>query len=500
MKFALLKPFICNLTDLVVVYEKELKRGKIENIVLDSNKLFNDFINNNPDFTNIIVTEPNFGKNLQLNGFTGKILFPAILYKNSFSQQIIRDLKYLFRKEITFEDFEFFISKKQMATQDVKKGGFHERTLEVLRFYLTYFHNVMDDDVKKFLPYFKDYKTKYIDIDSSAIEKRFPLTQKYSTYYLMPKYNNFGLSVLLIHHNEYRDIMSGDLQGSPFGFLLDNNNDKKFSFLFTSYYQKLKKNFIEKIIFFENLDLFYEKKSLKKLINKTMNILDLYYYYQDGKFRNKAISFENEFIKSHKYNNQINDIDLIIQLFNTRNLPVNHQLHPISKHLIMYRNKIVNFYATTNYFIYVYDIKGKVIPRYVNILINLIKNTFSNGYIIQSRSSLLISTFLFKKDFEKQKESFIELIYLFSLEIQIYENLNIIPFSFYQLPSSRYFDVDVNKWNFPIFKEMGSEDLLSYQIKNLELERSRQNDKIFEQRIRNFLETWKKEIAFLKET
>ncbi len=304
----------------------------------------------------------------------------------------------------------------------------------------------------------------------------------------------------MIHHdqNENINLLADNVTCYPFGLLFDDQNKKEFSFYFTPFNRNLRENFIEKIYFFENLDLFYENRTLKKLTNKTMNILELYYNYKEGNFKNTAITFVNEFIKTTKFENIINDLDLIIHLFNTRNLPIDHEIHPLSRHLFTYRNKIVTFYSTINYFIYIYDIKGKTLPRYGNLFVDLIKNTFSNGYVIQSNKSLLVSTFLFKQDFESEKESLQELVYSFKLEISIHENLNLVPFSFYQLPASTYYNTEEENWMFPQFKEQNIKELLTYQIKNLELEKNRLKSQEFKRRLQNFRENLTKEIQFLQ--
>ena len=41
--------------------------------------------------------------------------------------------------------------------------------------------------------------------------------------------------------------------------------------------------------------------------------------------------------------------------------------------------------------------------------------------------------------------------------------------------------------------------MLNYQIRNLELERTRLQDNLFKQRIETFNENWKKEINYLNE-
>ncbi len=187
------KIFILDLSDLVISYNEELKKGLTDNFVTKSNLVFNQYIEMIPDLKEIIVLDPNYGFNINFSGLTGNVLFPSFFFKNSFRQEIIKELKHLFKKQISFDVIQLFITKKAIATYNVKKGGLTDRTLEVLRFYLSTFDKVIDNDVKKYLPFYQSYQAKYIVFSSSAMEKRFPLTQRYSAYYLMPKYNHFGL-------------------------------------------------------------------------------------------------------------------------------------------------------------------------------------------------------------------------------------------------------------------------------------------------------------------
>ena len=501
IEIEIFKTLILDLCELVIFYNRDLKNGMTSNFVTNSDLVFSQYIEIYPDLNEVIVIDPNYGLNILFSGLTGNVLFPMFFFKNSYRKQIIKELKFFINKDVTFKEIQLFITKKATTTYNVKKGGLSERTLEILRFYISTFDKVIDNDVKKYLPFYKDYKAKYIDFTTSAIEKRFPLTQKYSTYYLMPKYHNFGLNMIMFRpdHEDTIDILLDDATTYPFGLLFDDQKKKKFSFYFTPFNRKLRHHFVEKICFFENLDLFQAQKTLIQLTNKTMNILEVFSDYKDGNFKNTAISYENEFICTQEFDDKIHDLDLIIHLFNTRKLPLDHEIHPISRHLITYRNKIVNFYGTTNYFIYIYDIKGRTLPRYINLFMDLIKNTFSNGYIIQSKRQLLISTFLFKEDFESRKEAFLEFVYSFKIEIEIFENLNLVPFSFFHLPSSNYFDTEENEWNFPSFEEQSIEELLNYQIRNLELERSMLQNENFKGRILSYLDNWTNEINYLKE-
>ncbi len=200
---------ISNLANLVVIHNKNLKRGIINDIIVESNIIFHKYIELIPEFNDIIISDPDFGLNLILTSITGRILFPAFLYRNSYRLLIVKELRIILDKELTFEEFQKFLIKKFYSTFNFKKGGFTDRTLEVLRFYLMYFDKVIDTDAKKFSPYFDDYKYKYIDIGFRAIEKRFSLIQNYSTYYLMPKFWFRVISCCIHHDTTYRNHCGG---------------------------------------------------------------------------------------------------------------------------------------------------------------------------------------------------------------------------------------------------------------------------------------------------
>jgi hypothetical protein len=159
---------------------------------------------------------------------------------------------------------------------------------------------------------------------------------------------------------------------------------------------------------------------------------------------------------------------------------------------------VVNFFGSTNYFIYIFDSTGKSISSISETITILIKNTFSNGYIIQFNSGFFISTFLFKKDFDQQKTLFIDFFHSFKLEILIYESLNFIPFSFYQISNSTYFNIENGNWSFPLFSDQDISEQMRYQLKNLEKEKKRLEDQAFNLRVNKFLNNWKDEINALK--
>lgn len=251
--------------------------------------------------------------------------------------------------------------------------------------------------------------------------------------------------------------------------------------------------------FFENFDLYYKNEYKKNFCIKMDNMINLYYNYKDELFKDNAISFEIEFFNKKRFNNQIEDLDLLIHIFNTHQWPAYFEIHPISKYLFGYRNKLVNFLSTINYFIYAYEPNGRTITGISEIIIKLLRNTFPNGYVLQYNSGFLISTFIFKGEFELQQENLVDFFHLMNLEIIIYTNLNLVPISFYQLPNSKYFDNESGTWNLPFYKDQEVTHLMRYQLENYEEEKKRGKNNQFDNRVKNYLENWKREIQFLKE-
>ena len=241
----IIKQLIIDLSDLIVKFNLELKYGINNDFVIESDIIFNLYINEYPELNQITTIDPNYGLNIILSGLTGKVLFPSFLLKNPFRLQTIKELKFFLRRELLFADIESFITKKAIATYNMKKGGFSRRTLEVLRFYLTYFDNVIDYNVNKFYPFYKMYQPKYINIGFPTIEKRFPLTQKYTSYYLMPKYSKFGINAIMIRQDRKDNFFSDTSNTYPFGLLFNDQKDKEFSFYFTAFDRKEKDFFFE---------------------------------------------------------------------------------------------------------------------------------------------------------------------------------------------------------------------------------------------------------------
>ena len=494
------KNFLFSLLEVVVQFNKDLKKGILTKIIEESNEIFYNYFMKVSFLNQITITDIKYGLNIKLSGLTGIFLFPSMLYFNSFRIQIIRQMKTFISKDFSLEKLGLFLSKISIRTQNVKKGGFTDSTLEVFRFYLLNFDKIMDNDLNKFLPILQNYQPRYYQLRQSTLKRKFNLTQKYAVYYLLPRFEHLGLSSIILRREDLNSDVYEEIQASLMGILFNEDQQKEFVFLFISDNHKFKNKIIKSVYFFENLDLFYKNEKIEKYRIKTENILQLYYNYKDNIFNDTAITYEMKFFNQRMFNNQIEDLDLLIHIFNSRKLPSGYANHPLSKYLFSYRNKLANFFATTNYFIHIFEPKGKKISNISNLLVKLLRNSFSNGYIIEYKSGLLLSTFVYKEDLEREKQNLFEFFHSMKLEIMIYNNLNIVPFSFYQIPNSNYFENEKNTWSLPNYIDQEIDQLMKYQLINYEKERKRIENEQFKKRVNDYIENWSKEIQSLKES
>ena len=188
----------------------------------------------------------------------------------------------------------------------------------------------------------------------------------------------------------------------------------------------------------------------------------------------------------------------MIHLFNTRKNPLFYQINPKLKDCFTYRNKVATFYSSINYFILINDPKNKNLDRYWKLFDLLLKNTFSNGFIIHYRTGLLISTNAFREEFERVKKEFQEFFWSFKIECRIFENLNFIPFSFYYLPNSIYYSNETNQWNFPKFENKPVKEYFNHLAINYNQEIKNLQDVTFKNRDENALQLLSEEIKAIK--
>jgi len=201
------------------------------------------------------------------------------------------------------------------------------------------------------------------------------------------------------------------------------------------------------------MDLFYRKKKNQTFQNQANDIFKLYCDFKENNFTNSAISFESNYLyKTNHLPQRDNDIETLAHLINIRKIPSNFEVHPLLRNIYSYRNKLVTFYSSTKYFIHIYDPNGKNIDRYADLFDVLLKNTFSNGYIVHYKTGIFLSTSSFKNDFNNVRNEFQEFIWSFKLDLDIFEGLNFIPFSFYHLPNSSYYSNEARNGYFQFLK------------------------------------------------
>jgi len=188
----------------------------------------------------------------------------------------------------------------------------------------------------------------------------------------------------------------------------------------------------------------------------------------------------------------------LIHIFNTRKIPDNFEVHPELQKAYLYRNKVVTIFTTINYYIHIHDSNIPNLDRFRDLLDVLLKNTFSNGFLIHYRTGILISTNAFREDFEKVKREFQEFIWSLKMDCTIYENLNYIPFAFYRLPASKYYCNETKQWEFPVFEDKPVPEYFDHLALNYRQEMKRSEDASFKVRVDQTLERLTREIDLIK--
>lgn len=221
-----LTEIIKNIIGALKNFDVELKEGNFSNVKTEVNKIFIKHLNyleSNYEISN----SANSGFNFRMIGLTSQFLFPYGLYFNNFRAHILNKLEVFIKKEFTFTSFTIFLSKEIFATTDVKKGGFNERTLELLRFYIHNYGKVLDNSYKKFVPVLSTYTPKYHELSYEYFQTRFHQTQKYVRTNFIPDFFHFSLSGSIMQYNE--EIMNNqELRGNLFGMLYDDKKNLQF--------------------------------------------------------------------------------------------------------------------------------------------------------------------------------------------------------------------------------------------------------------------------------
>ena len=495
----ILKTSFKDIIEIIRKYNDDLQHGNISSVQTEISKIFLSNFNYFKSNFNLVESTID-GLNLQVEAVVSPFLFPKVLYINNFRMQIINKIEKRLEKSIDFKILPEFIAKEIIKTIDSKRGGFSEKTLELLRFYVQTFKNVLDNSLDKFKPYFSNYLPKYVKITQENLNKNFYLTNKYIRMKFIPNCEYQNLNAVLIDYSKFENIPE-NLQSKELGLIYDNDYQKKFLIGYISNNERKREDscLIRKISFFENLDLYYKNKKYPVLRNGLKNIFELYCDYKETNFVNTATEFDTDFsYKMRKFDNAEMDNETLIHIYNTRKLLLDFEAHPVLKNIFRYRIKLVTLYSSINYFIHIYDPKRKNLEQYWQLLDILLKNTFANGFIIHYKTGLLLSTNAFKKEFEKIKKEFLDFIWSFKLECKIYEDLNFIPFSFYHLPNSQYYSNDTNSWSFPEFEDKPVSEYYDHLAVNYKQEIKRLEDTAFKTRVDQTVERLNREITEIK--
>ncbi len=495
----ILKKSIKEIMGIIIDLDDDLKEGSYNKVQSKIGSIFQthiEYFKSNFELRN----SKEFGINLEIVGLHAPFLFPYSIYSNNFRKHLIKKLEKYLEQRFDYESFCKFLSLEIAKTIDTKRGGYNIRTLELLRFYYQNFHYVLDNSVDRFLPFLNNYTTKYVNISSKNIIKKFNLIQKYTRLRFIPNDGQINIPAVFIDYNN-GNVNLNNLYSKELGLIYDTNYEKIFFIGFLSNHQikDFQSNLVRSITFFENLDLYHSRKRCPELRNGVGDIFKLYCDYKENDFTNMAIDFNTNFL--YKSKNTVNtnlDYEILAHAFNTRKIPNNFEIYPLLKEFISYRIKLVTIYTTTRYFIHIYDPGNKNLDRYWKLLDLLLKNTFANGFVIHYRTGMLLSTNAFKEDFENVKQEFVEFIWSFKLECNIYENLNYIPFSFYHLPNSQYYCNETNHWEFPVFEDKQVTEYFDHLAVNYRQEIKRLDDDSFKIRLNQTLERLTREIDEIK--
>ena len=485
--------------DILVTFNNDLKKGNVQQLQLETTHLISHFEVELQKYFKI-VRSPSYGTNIEFIGINSTFLFPAVLFINNFRMEILKDLRLFIKHDFTPDQFALFLSKKIVSTIGFKRGGFDKQSIELMRFYLQWFTKLKSQSYSSYKPHLSSYKYKYYKLTQKNCKQNFYKIHKYISLNYIPKCNYFSLLALFIDYDQQRHLIE-DIHGNLLGMLYNNAKEKKFLLLHIhpTSIKGMRPFLIREISFFENLDLFYNKESQSKLRNKVNDILYLYNDYKDNSFGDSSIESKINFESTINQSNEKNyEKELINHIFNTNKLPSGSEYHPELQKCYGLRNSVVRLFGSTHYLIQIFDPQQKKIDRFWEIFDLLLKNTFSNGFIIHYRSGLFISTHAFQEDFEPVRQNLLEFFWSFKLECHIYENLNYVPFSFYRLPPSNYYSAETQSWNFPLFEDKPVEYYFDHLARNYRLEASRLEDLSFKTKIDVTLNQLQTEIKTIK--
>ena len=122
------------------------------------------------------------------------------------------------------------------------------------------------------------------------------------------------------------------------------------------------------------------------------------------------------------------------------------------------------------------------------MLLTIIRIAFNQGTIIELDSKILVLNQCRLKDFEDNIPAIKDFCQDLKLDLTYHTDLKYIPFSFYSLPPSVYYDQENFVWKFPQWTELPLDQQNNYLYNNALMEKEMINDPVFKVGYESFLE------------
>ena len=122
------------------------------------------------------------------------------------------------------------------------------------------------------------------------------------------------------------------------------------------------------------------------------------------------------------------------------------------------------------------------------MLLTIIRIAFNQGTIIELDSMILVFIQCRLIDFEDNIPANKDFCQALKVDLTYHTDLEYIPFSFYSLPPSVYYDQENFVWKFPLWSELPLDQQNNYLYNNALIEKERINDPVFKAGYDSFLE------------
>lgn len=186
----------------------------------------------------------------------------------------------------------------------------------------------------------------------------------------------------------------------------------------------------------------------------------------------------------------------MIHFFNTQQIYKYKLIPKIFYYYADIRIRRITQYNQKNLFMYIYEAKGRSFKDHSLIIQQVLRNTFSQGFILELSKKLFCMVQVSETDFLARRPLLDEFFSSFQLSVEYYTDLMSIPFSFYSLPPSQYFDWESHTWHLPNWKPRPVDEQAKYLYEQGRLEKKRyQEDRSFRKKFDTFNDHLREEEA-----